>query len=190
MQKYQKFFCFFHLESVGRLLMPLLSPRTCCVSVNCLPVFLGRVNHLWLIDLSPVWHDCVCLTMTHCVLIYFSQDMQRAVENSAEIPLCVGQLTGGCDCGWDVVFDVCVALEMVGVLIGSAGQKYSRLIFAIFWHSAIADVAVTIVSDKYCQCYYMWDDLKTSRNSYVEKITSLKWVTFSLDLEFTLQLRL
>lgn len=59
--------------------------------------------------------------------------MQRTVENSAaEIPVCVGQLTGRCDCSvlclCPSIFDVCVALEMVGdsgeVLIVSAGRKY------------------------------------------------------------------
>lgn len=78
--------------------------------------------------------------MTHRALIYISQDVQRTAENCAEIPLCVGQLTGRCDCSvlclCPSIFDVRVALEMVKVsgevLIVSAGQKYLFMFLAFY----------------------------------------------------------
>lgn len=45
-------FSFFYLRNMSRFL--ILSSRRCYVHVICPPVFLGKVNHLRLIDLSLV----------------------------------------------------------------------------------------------------------------------------------------
>lgn len=57
--------------------------------------------------------------MTHCVLIYVSQDVQSAAENSAEFPSCAQSADREAltvSFSRPFIFDlVYVALEMVGV---------------------------------------------------------------------------
>lgn len=55
--------------------------------------------------------------MTHCVFVYFSQDTQRTVRNSAErrsLSRVEDVIVARCLCAL-LLFDVCVASEMVEV---------------------------------------------------------------------------
>lgn len=128
---------FFNLEEVT----PWRSD-SCCgsapflpggVSVNCLPVFLGKVNHRWLIDLNLIWHDCVCLTMTHCVLIYISQDVQCTVENSAErfhytLVSCLEGVIVAC-CLWALLYFMCLQPGRWSGLQGGIDCRYKAGVF-------------------------------------------------------------
>lgn len=110
-------------QKCDTLTAPLLFLEVFFFSVKSLPVFLGKVNHLWLIDLSLVWHGCAFVWLWL---------MSRFISHGVFPALLKALLML---CLYSFISDVYVALEMVcdntETLILNARWEYLVIFFYV-----------------------------------------------------------